>query len=46
MFFLEEYPDIWIEKGFIYLERVISWCVKNNIYAIIDLHVTYFDILL
>lgn len=32
--------NTWIEKGFTLTDNLISWCKKNDIYVILDLHAT------
>ena len=37
--FLAEEPGIhWVEEGFAILDRVLNWCEKYHIYAILDMH--------
>lgn len=37
--FLEEGPGlVWINEGFVLLDRCINWCEKHGLYAFIDLH--------
>lgn len=33
-------PNVFIEKGFMMVDQIISWCKANNIYVILDLHAT------
>lgn len=39
---IEEEPekgkDTWLEKGFNMIDTLLSWCVKHEIYLILDLH--------
>ena len=30
--------DEFIEEGFEEVERIVSWCRKNNLYVVLDLH--------
>lgn len=34
----ENQPDIYIEEGFQYIDDLLNWCVKNELYLILDLH--------
>lgn len=37
--FLAEEPGIqWVEEGFAILDKVLNWCEKYHIYAILDMH--------
>jgi hypothetical protein len=36
--FLEENSTNLIEEGFIYLDRLVDWCRKYNLFLVIDLH--------
>ncbi len=31
-------PDVFIEKGFLMVDEIISWCKANDLYVILDLH--------
>ncbi|RYZ34412.1 MAG: carbohydrate-binding protein, partial [Sphingobacteriales bacterium] len=31
-------PDVYIEKGFTIVDRLLGWCKEKNIYLILDLH--------
>jgi beta-glucosidase len=37
LFVSEEHPG-WEGPGFIYLDRVMDWCRKNNLYVLLDMH--------
>jgi len=34
----EEYPEVWLDTGFNIFDKIISWCKKENIYLILDMH--------
>ena len=34
----KDQPFVYIEKGFAYIDSLISWCRPHNIYVILDLH--------
>ncbi|MDP4207238.1 MAG: carbohydrate-binding protein [Bacteroidota bacterium] len=31
-------PDVWLDKGFQWMDSVVKWCSADKIYAILDLH--------
>lgn len=33
-------PNVWLDKGFTWLDSIVKWCNEYEIYAIIDLHAT------
>ena len=34
----ENHPDIWLASGFRLLDKVITWCHDEGLYAILDMH--------
>ncbi len=40
LFTPEEYPEVWLDTGFKIFDKIISWCKKENIYLILDMHCT------
>lgn len=34
----EDQPGVYLEKGFQYIDNLLDWCEKNELYLILDLH--------
>lgn len=34
----EDQPGVYLEKGFKYIDDLLTWCEKNELYLILDLH--------
>lgn len=38
LFSPEDHPDIWLETGFHYIDKVVKWAREENIYLLLDMH--------
>lgn len=34
----EEYPELWSDRGFSYIDRIIDWSAKNDLFVLLDMH--------
>ncbi len=34
----EEYPDVWVDRGFRYIDHVVDWSARNGLFVLLDMH--------
>lgn len=34
----EEYPEVWVDLGFRYIDRVVEWSARNGLFVLLDMH--------
>ncbi|MGH1571283.1 glycoside hydrolase family 5 protein [Methylobacterium sp. P31] len=34
----EEYPEVWVDQGFRYIDRIVEWSARNGLLVLLDMH--------